>query len=163
VVRLLHVQRVLRAPTAREAAHCRAGAGCAGLAATRHLAAARVRRALRVLQGRTALRAATHRVEAGCAGLAATRHLAAARVRRALRALQGLTAFRGRYLSVLQVFFRIIRVETRACPVMQVHFAVALASRLSAVFALQDRSLSAFLARLPARPAPQASTAQLRV
>ncbi len=64
-------------------------------------------------------------------------------------------------LRVLWVFFRIKPVKSCVCLVVQVHFAQALVFLLSAVCALQDRSL--LRARLSAPPAPRASTAQLMV
>ena len=66
-------------------------------------------------------------------------------------------------LLVMWGISRIKRVRARACPVTQAHSAAALVSRLSLVCALQDRSRLVVPARLPARPALQASTAQLRV
>ncbi len=66
-------------------------------------------------------------------------------------------------LLALQVFFRIKQVKVRAFFVTQAHSAVALVSRQLAVYALQDRSPLAVQVRLPARPAPRANTAQLRV
>ncbi len=90
--------------------------------------------------------------------MAATRHLAAARARHALRALRGRTVFQCWYLSAVQGFSRIKQIENFAGPVMRLQFALAFAFRPSDVFALQDRSLLAFLVRLPACHAPQAST-----
>ena len=68
-----------------------------------------------------------------------------------------------RALFVLSGIFRTEQVKTHACSATQVHSAAAQASLLSAAAALQDPSPLVALPRLlRARPAPQASTAQLR-
>ena len=80
--------------TALRAATRRAGAGCAGLAAFRPRAVAKMHLAVRAPAVDTALRAAARRAGAGCAGPAATRQRAAARMRRAFFVPPGHTALR---------------------------------------------------------------------
>ena len=65
-------------------------------------------------------------------------------------------------LLALRDISRIKRAKARACSVTQVHTAAAQASQPSVVYVLQDRSPLVAPPRLRARPAPQASTAQLQ-